>query len=168
VANKPVLHAHDHQHGGADPVRITWESTGEAGTGGAIMFDTDPQTGNWLMIETTEPNPTAGADGSSMMLKSAGDIEIQNTTDDSTGHIHIFGDNDVEISAFGDGGVQIAARGDGSLVIRADSGTSAQVEIIVAHGSGQQLRIFGLPSSNPDVPGGSGVWRDADGFLRIG
>jgi hypothetical protein len=34
MANKPVLHAHDHSHGGADPVRITWESTGEAGTGG--------------------------------------------------------------------------------------------------------------------------------------
>jgi len=34
---KPVLHRRDHEHGGADPVRIVWESTG-AGAGGGEAF----------------------------------------------------------------------------------------------------------------------------------
>jgi hypothetical protein len=40
MADKPVLHRRDHEHGGADPVRIVWESTGEAGTGAAIFANT--------------------------------------------------------------------------------------------------------------------------------
>jgi hypothetical protein len=47
---KPIVHARDHEHGGADPVRIVWESTGTGGgggfptfalTGGTFSFDTD-------------------------------------------------------------------------------------------------------------------------------
>jgi hypothetical protein len=33
---KPILHRRDHEHGGADPVRIQWEQTGDAG-GGSLL-----------------------------------------------------------------------------------------------------------------------------------
>jgi len=34
AATKPVIHRRDHEHGGADPVRILWDSTGGSGGGG--------------------------------------------------------------------------------------------------------------------------------------
>ncbi len=40
---KPILHGADHGPGGPDPI----------GGGGGIAFDTDPQTGHWLLISTT-------------------------------------------------------------------------------------------------------------------
>jgi hypothetical protein len=40
MANKPVLHRRDHEHGGADPVRIVWESTGAGGGGAAGALPT--------------------------------------------------------------------------------------------------------------------------------
>jgi hypothetical protein len=30
---RPIIHHRDHEHGGADPVRIQWEQTGESGGG---------------------------------------------------------------------------------------------------------------------------------------
>src|SRR5262245_19031627 len=38
MAHKPVLHRRDHEHGGADPVRITWESDDSGGGGGGAAI----------------------------------------------------------------------------------------------------------------------------------
>ena len=35
ASRKPVIHARDHGHGGADPVHIVWEDVGSSGGGGA-------------------------------------------------------------------------------------------------------------------------------------
>jgi hypothetical protein len=41
---RPIIHHRDHEHGGADPVRIQWESTGESG-GGSILTNGGTYTG---------------------------------------------------------------------------------------------------------------------------
>jgi hypothetical protein len=42
---KPILHRRDHEHGGADPVRIQWEQTGDAG-GGSLLTNAGVYTGS--------------------------------------------------------------------------------------------------------------------------
>ena len=53
IQQKPIIHGRDHAPGGADPV---------PGLGG-IAFEVDPQTGGWLMIETTGSNVTEDSEG---------------------------------------------------------------------------------------------------------
>src|SRR6476659_1011503 len=88
MANKPVLHRRDHEHGGADPVRIVWESTGTGSTGNAVLLDLYPQDGGYLAFDT---------DG--------GGIFINNT---DTGD-----NNPVAIRNQDDGGIQLNDEGDG-------------------------------------------------------
>lgn len=85
---RPVIHARDHEHGGADTVRIVYESVGEAGTGG-IQFDTYPQAGQWLYLETdgTDASPSGyglevfDTSGLGIDLASNGGITLHNTAD---------------------------------------------------------------------------------------
>ena len=52
--SQPPLHGRNHRYGGSDPLEITWESVGEGGGGGGgIQFDTDPQAGGTLDIQTS-------------------------------------------------------------------------------------------------------------------
>lgn len=149
---------------------VFWEDVGTgAGGGGAgsgIQFDTDPQSGDWLMVETTSTFDGPSNDG--MRFYSSGDIEIQNTTTDNTGNIFIAGDSGVGIEGAGDEGVVIGAHGAGNVLIRVISGTGNHLVLRVLSSAGHQLQIIGLPTSNPGGPGGNYVWRDASGFLRIG
>jgi hypothetical protein len=124
VANKPVLHAHDHQHGGADPVRITWESTGEAGEGGGgIMFDTDPQAGGWLEVETDGPGTTEAGYG----------IELF----DASG-------NGIDLTAGSGGNVYLLTTGGGDIILQP---TGAILLTAAA------IYMQDLPASDPGVPG---------------
>lgn len=52
---KPIIHGRDHAPGGADPIP-GWPSGGGGGSG--IIFDQDPQAGDWLQVNTTDGNPT--------------------------------------------------------------------------------------------------------------
>lgn len=36
--DKPIVHARDHEHGGADPQRIHYEDVGSGGTGGTLTY----------------------------------------------------------------------------------------------------------------------------------
>jgi len=53
AATKPVLHRRDHEHGGADPVRILWSSTGgTAGGAGATLVQFATKN-TWTNVATT-------------------------------------------------------------------------------------------------------------------
>lgn len=141
-----------------------WAPGGGGAGGGGIQFDTDPQTGDWLVVETTATIPGHLNDG--MQLYSYGDIEIQNTSTDNTGNVVVAGDSGVGITGRGDQGVVINATGDGDLLLVTSGGLGAYITLEL--GSGSLLRIKGLPTSNPGVAGGNYVWRDSSGYLRIG
>jgi hypothetical protein len=137
MANKPVLHAHDHQHGGADPVRITWESTGEAGAGGGIQFDTYPQAGQWLYVETDGPDGSPSGFG----------VEVF----DNSG-------NGIDLASHLGGEVLLQTVGGGDVVIQ----PSGNLVLTFAGGG---LIIASLPGSDPIVP--RALWVDSDGFVRV-
>jgi hypothetical protein len=85
MANRPVLHRRDHEHGGADPVRILWESTGEAGEGGGgIQFDTDNE-GGWLYVQTNDATEGDGA-----VAGFALDLQDHSTSSGGSGGIRLF------------------------------------------------------------------------------
>ena len=138
MANKPVLHAHDHQHGGADPVRITWESTGEAGTGGGIQFDVI-NTGDWIEIDTTSDN--AGNDVGMLFY--------------ATKQLQLFSDEQLELAGYEilisshAGGITLDGAGGNITVTTAGSGL-----IFLQH----------LPTSDPLTPGA--LWNNS-GVLSI-
>jgi hypothetical protein len=54
---KPVLHARDHEHGGADPQRIHYESVGGAGGAGTAVF---AHTGDTFGPLTSSPAVLSG------------------------------------------------------------------------------------------------------------
>jgi hypothetical protein len=139
VANKPVLHAHDHQHGGADPVRITWESTGEAGTGGGIQFDI-VNTGDWIEIDTTSDN--AGNDVGILLY--------------ATKQLQLFSDEQIELSAEE---VLISSHAGGVTIDAASGG-----DITLTTTGGGLMFLHHLPTSDPLTPGA--LWNNS-GTLMI-
>jgi hypothetical protein len=64
---KPIIHSRDHEHGGADPVRILWESDDGGGTGGGGAVTVEQWTGNTVTISPntsgtiTWDTPVAGS-----------------------------------------------------------------------------------------------------------
>ena len=75
---KPIIHGRDHEHGGADPIRVHWEDVGTSGggAGGGIRFDTYPQAGGWLYLETTDSTGEPSASGIEIQDKSGGGVLI--------------------------------------------------------------------------------------------
>ncbi len=140
MANKPVLHAHDHSHGGADPVRITWESTGEAGTGNAVLFDTFPQDADYLAFDTQSGIAMTNHDDSPVSLQQLGNEAL---------HIENGGSGDLNIEASGTGNLIIQHTGSGDISIEVGSGN---------------LIVQGLPTSDPGVSGA--LW-NSGGTLMI-
>lgn len=58
---RPIIHARDHEHGGSDVVRISWESVGDGGDGGGggttgLFMDTPgaEQEGGYLEIRAND------------------------------------------------------------------------------------------------------------------
>jgi len=133
---KPVIHARDHEHGGADPVRIVWESTGEAGAGGGLQFDTYPQAGQWLYIETDGTDTSPSGFG----------VEV---FDDSG--------NGIDLKAASGGGILLQTTGGGRIVIHSSE------DIELNPGTGRYV-LMTLPTSDPGVP--RALWADSDGFVR--
>ncbi len=151
MANKPVLHRRDHEHGGADPVRIVWESTGEAGEGGGgIQFDTYPQAGQWLYLETdgTDASPSGyglevyDSSGLGIDLASNGGITLHNTADGG-----------VSITNTSDGGTLLQDTGGGDVHISSSArvviGATDEIDI----GAGTVV-MSTLTFTDPHVYGG--------------
>jgi hypothetical protein len=96
LQQKPILHGRDHATGGVDPI---------PGIGG-LSFDTYPQAGNWLYVETDD---STGAGGS----PSGYGIELSDYTSGEGGiGIAALGGGDVEIKATAGGGINIHTTGD--------------------------------------------------------
>lgn len=108
---KPVIHGRDHGPGGADPIPAV-ETTG-------IQFNTFPQQGDYLVIETTD-----------------GGIAINQTADH---------DDPISIENEGDGVISISAAGDGPINIATEGAGDINIQL---NGTGV-LTIDGLPTSAP-------------------
>lgn len=111
----------------------TGAGTGGGGGGGGIQFDTYPQAGNWLYVETT--NATGSPAGFDIELKAAGDVGIfpagSFTVDATHGNITIEAD-------------------DGSISINADT-TNLSLN------AGNWLQLYGQTLIALNSPGSIGI-----------
>jgi hypothetical protein len=139
---KPVVHRRDHEHGGADPVRITWEQTGETGGGTGIQFDVI-NTGDWIEIDTTSVNPD----------NSVGQLYY------ATGQMQLFSDDEITIAG---NEVLISSSGAGITIDASHVGDNLNLR--VNHSNGSYLILTGLPTSDPGTPGA--IWNNS-GVLSI-
>lgn len=166
---KPMMHGRDHAPDGADPI--------PAAAGDGIQFDTDPQTGVYLWVQTTGTDPGTGrginlmsdtaiqVDGSAVQVYAeTDDVEINSVTHDvnigathnvlaTAGHDLIWtADRDASVSS--DRDATWAAHRD--VTVQAAFGGAAGVDgnIILLH----------LPTSDPGVSGA--LWNSA-GTLKI-
>jgi hypothetical protein len=137
---RPIIHGRDHEHGGADPIRIVWESVGGAGGGGGIMFDVAPQEGGFLEVTVTD-----------------GSLTLESKPPDGT-DINLYAP-ETNVNLQGDG-INIVSQGGGGIIIEVDDFGDLVLQI----NPSANLSIVGLPTVSP---GGTGrVWNDG-GFLRI-
>lgn len=142
---RPVLHSRDHEHGGADTVRIVWESTGTGSTGNAVLFDVYPQDGGYLAFDT---------DG--------GGIFINNTDTGDNNPVAIRNQDDggILLNDEGDGvGINIQSAHSGPIIIQ----QTGSGDILIQIGGGN-LMLQGIPTSDPGVSGA--LWNDS-GTLKI-
>jgi hypothetical protein len=109
--------------------------------GGGIQFDTDPQTGGFLVVTTT----------------ASGGVSVHA----DNGGVDLSSDDFVDLTSTGDGGIWLHTEGAGNLFLEANAGSDVVIQI---H-SPALLQLVGLPTSDPGV--GNAVWRDSSGFLRI-
>jgi hypothetical protein len=136
---RPILHGRDHEHGGADPARIVYETTGEAGTGGGIQFDTDNE-GGWLQITTNDITEAGGSGGLGIDLEdwSGGGIVIK---------------------AASGGQLELVTNGGGDIVIQPTG------NLRLFGGASHNIIMHALPTSDPGVAGA--LWVDSSGFLKV-
>ena len=137
--SKPVIHARDHEHGGADPVRIAWESTGTGATGNAVLFDTFPQDADYLAFDTQSGIAMANHDDSPVSLQQLGNEALQ---------IENSGSGDLNIEASGTGNLIIEQTGTGDIRLDASG----------------NIIFSGLPTSDPGVSGA--LW-NSSGTLKV-
>src|SRR5215831_1018151 len=111
-----LQHGKDHQHHGSDPVLVSYEDVGTSGGGGGggIQFDTYPQAGDWLYVQSNDATAAGGSpDGYA--------IELSDYTSDGSGgggvFLGAFGGGDVKVTVHGGGGVDIQATGAGGIRI---------------------------------------------------
>jgi hypothetical protein len=138
---KPIIHNRDHEHGGADTVRIVYESVGGAGGGGlAVLFDTFPQDADYLAFDTQSGIAMANHDDSPVSLQQLGNEAL---------HIENAGSGQLNLESSGTGGIILECTSTGDLIIRVTGG----------------LLVFqGVPTSDPGVSGA--IWNNG-GVLNI-
>jgi hypothetical protein len=176
--------------GGGAP--LEWSDVGTGATGGTgIQFETYPQTGDWLFVETTthpssggEP-PTYGIvfraadgtriEGSVFMAEASGDgIRIESLGGGGTVLTETDGGG---MSIYSGGGGLTIRELSGGMVIEAGGGLSirgnafGRIDFSSADGgiriqpeSGAKLKITNLPTSNPAIV--NAVWNDS-GTLKL-
>jgi len=134
---KPHVHGRDHEHGGADTTLIHYEDVGTSGAGGGIQFDSYPQDGQWLYLETDGPDTSPSGYG----------VEVF----DASG-------NGVDLASAG-GQVTIQTTGAGDILLQATGDI-----VLRLSGSSSHIRMPDLPTSDPGIP--NVLWVDSSGFLR--
>ena len=157
IDQKPILHGRDHSPGGADPIPDL--------TGG-IDFDTYPQAGQWLYIETDGPDTSPSGFGMEFFdqgengidltsgnchLKlndfSSGDVDLTTTAGDVTIGAS---SGQVEVGA-GVGGVFLHTTG-GTATLEADDSGGNPGNVLI-HGDNQVLIERGSTTITLDVGG---------------
>jgi hypothetical protein len=147
---KPHVHGRDHEHGGADPTRIHYETVGGDGgtTATGIFFDTDPQAGDFLVVTATGEGSawdagqmTLVANGGTTWLKnSAQGVVILSSGQFATGRITDLDSTLLETGADRPG--MILAASDGLVI--SQSGIDAQDE----HGSLNLVFVYADTGNN--------------------
>ena len=119
---KPILHGRDHSPGGADPI---------PGLGG-IQFETYPQAGEWLYVETTGAGTSPSGYGMEFFDDGANGIDLAS------------GSNRIDINAFGSDRIEMVcqddftvnASGDMTLTISGALNASSSGDAVVSSSSG--------------------------------
>jgi len=135
---KPHVHGRDHEHGGADTTLIHYEDVGTSGGGsGGIQFDSYPQDGQWLYLETDGPATSPSGFG----------VEIY----DPSG-------NGVDLASSSGGQITLDTTGGGDILLQSTGDI-----VLIATGTANIL-MPALPTSDPGVF--NALWVDSSGFLR--
>jgi hypothetical protein len=134
------MHGNTHVPGGPDPIPIT--PTG-------IQFETDPQDGAWLHIETTAIEGGGPFGHGIRLIADLGDLELNAVDHDIT----LIAGNDILWSSDRD----VAATADRDLNL------SAQRDIVLDVGTGTII-LHGLPTTDPGITGA--LWNDG-GTLKV-
>jgi hypothetical protein len=77
TAKQHVMHGRDHAPGGADPIPGLGSG---GGGGGGIQFDTYPQSGNWLYVETSDDSGSPDGWGIELLSLDSSGINIQSVS----------------------------------------------------------------------------------------
>ncbi len=96
LEQKPILHGRDHSPGGNDPIP-------GLGSGGGIDFDTYPQAGQWLYVETDGPDTSPS--GLGMEFYDQGENGIDMASAGCHLQLNDYGSNDAALTAGGDLGL---------------------------------------------------------------
>jgi len=121
---KPHVHGRDHEHGGADTTLIHYEDVGTSGPGtGGIQFDSYPQDGQWLYLETDGPDTTPSGFG----------VEVY----DASG-------NGVDLASHSGGQITLQTVGGGAILLQASGDL-----VLIATGN---VLMPALPTSDPGTP----------------
>jgi hypothetical protein len=125
---KPVNHGRDHSPGGADPI---------PNLSGGINFDTYPQAGEWLYVETDGAGTSPSGFGMEFFDDSGNGIDI--SADGAHLRLNEFGSGDAQvITTAGDGllqgqSVEVKAATSGSqATFRSHGGTALVTSDVVA------------------------------------
>jgi hypothetical protein len=144
---------------------VTWfpgVTPAASSSGSGIQFDTDPQNGTFLFVETTGSNPdlsdssiqfeNSGNDGIQLLDEGAGGISLASTAD---------GGIVVQNSGVGGSGMQIEQLGTGGGLTIRNTGSNG---IAITDTSGAGLNITQLGSGGMDLTdnGVGGLYLDAN------
>ena len=136
---KPHVHGRDHEHGGADTTLIHYEDVGDSGGGGGgIQFDSYPQAGQWLYVET---------DGAATSPSGYG-VEVYDTSG-----------NGIDLACDAGGTILLQTSGGGSIILQSTE------DIRLIAGGTANILLPSLPVTDPGSPGA--LWVDSSGFLRV-
>src|SRR5262249_49596206 len=70
---KPILHARDHGHGGADPIHIVWEDVGTSGGSGTSGLPWAVASRRNITLASSNTNTTVDFDTSNISVKAGSD-----------------------------------------------------------------------------------------------
>jgi hypothetical protein len=162
--SKPIIHNRDHEHGGADPVRIHYETVGTGGGGtGFIQFGVD-NNGDWISIDANGSG-TDPLRGTSVSIRSNTDAPIEFRQE---------GDADLRIINDGTGDLLLQELGGGDFDLRSSNGAGtvwSHDDLTLRSHNGNVIvspdgfvLMPSLPTSDPHVVGQ--VW-SSSGTLKV-